>query len=74
MREYVTYGVRLPLDAGAIIDGEAERTGIQKSVLLRSIILGWIEKEHNPEVGARVPTTTPTTGTQPTPNGAVAHD
>lgn len=52
MREYVTYGVRLPLDAGAKIDGEAERTGIQKSVLLRSIVLQWIENKHNPTIAA----------------------
>jgi len=32
------------------------------------------EKEHNPDVGARVPITTPTTGTQPTPKGVIVDD
>jgi len=38
--------IRLPSYAHDIIVSEAVRTGIQKAVLLRSIILDWIEKEH----------------------------
>ena len=46
MKQYKKFGVRLPLYASAQIEGVSKRTGIQKAVLLRSIILDWIEKEH----------------------------
>ena len=42
MKEYRTYGVRLPVAASSYIEDVAERTGIQKAVLLRSIVLEWI--------------------------------
>ena len=64
--------VRLPAEANAIVENEARRTGIQKSVLMRSIILGWLEKEHNPAAGAELGGTTPVAGAQHTPNGVVA--
>lgn len=43
MKQYKVFGVRLPLDASARIKNVSER-GVQKSVLLRSVILNWIEK------------------------------
>jgi hypothetical protein len=45
MNQYRKYGVRLPLDASARIEDVSRRTGIQKAVLLRSIILRWVESE-----------------------------
>lgn len=66
MEQYKKFGVRLPLDASARIEDVSKRTGIQKAVLLRSIILGWIEKEYSPAVGAERGSTTPTTGGQHT--------
>ena len=45
MEQYRKFGVRLLLEASARIGDVSRRTGIQKAVLLRSIILNWIEKE-----------------------------
>ena len=73
-KKTVRCDVRLPDYAIEVVDREAKRTGIQRAVFLRSVILQWIEKEHNPDVGARVPITTPTTGTQPTPKGVIVDD
>lgn len=66
MKQYNVFGVRLPLDASARIKSVSERTGVQKSVLLRSVILNWIEKEQNetPAVGAVPGSSAPTAGAQ----------
>ena len=73
MKEYKVFGVRLPFDASARIEDASERTGIQKAVLLRSIILNWIEKEQSkPVVGAELGGTTPIAGGHQTPVGADA--
>lgn len=50
--ETVRCDVRLPRHAIEVVDREAKRTGIQRAVFLRSVILKWIEKEHNPATGA----------------------
>ena len=51
--ETMRYDVRLPKHAGEIIESEARRTGIQRAVLLRHIILDWIDKKNtNPAIGA----------------------
>lgn len=47
MKQYKKFGVRLPLDASARRADASKRTDIQKTVLLRSIILNGIAKEHD---------------------------
>lgn len=44
--ETVKCDLRLPTDANEIIENEMRRTGIPKAVLLRSVILHWIEQGH----------------------------
>ena len=44
--ETVRCDLRLPTVANEIVENEAQRTGIQKAVLMRSIVLNWIEHEH----------------------------
>ena len=44
--ETVRCDVRLPADANEIVESEARRTGIQKAVLLRHVILEWTNKIH----------------------------
>jgi len=45
-KKTVRCDVRLPDYAIEVVDREAKRTGIQRAVFLRSVILQWIEKEH----------------------------
>lgn len=74
MKQYKVFGVRLPLDASARIENVSEQTGIQKSVLLRSVILKWIEKEQNetPAVGGVPASSAPSRGAQTHQNGVIA--
>lgn len=44
--ETIRCDLRLPTAANEIVENETRRTGIQKAVLLRSIILNWIEHEY----------------------------
>lgn len=44
--ETVRCDLRLPTAANEIVENEARRTGIQKAVLIRSIVLNWIEREY----------------------------
>lgn len=75
MNQYKTYGVRLPLDASARIGDESRRTGIQQSVLLRSIILKWIATgREKPVAGGGLGGTTPAAGAQHAQHGGVAHE
>lgn len=61
--ETMRYDVRLPKHAGEIIESEARRTGIQRAVLLRNIILDWIDKKNiNPAIGAGLGGTSPNAG------------
>ena len=71
-KETVRCDIRLPRYAIDVIDGEAKRTGIQRAVFLRSVILEWLEKEHNPGVGAELGGAPPTTGTRQNSHGAEA--
>lgn len=41
--ETVRCDLRLPTAANEIVENAARRTGIQKAVLIRSIVLNWIE-------------------------------
>lgn len=61
--ETMRYDVRLPKHAGEIIESEARRTGIQRAVLLRHIILDWIDKKNtNPAIGAGLGGISPNAG------------
>ena len=71
--ETVRCDVRLPRHAIEVVDREAKRTGIQRAVFLRSVILQWIEKEHNPATDTELGGTIPARATQDTPNGVVAN-
>ena len=75
MKQYKVFGVRLPLDASTQIEDVSERTGIQKSVLLWSVILNGIKKEHNetPAVGAVPGSSAPTAGAQHTSQEMAVH-
>ena len=75
MIQYKVYGVRLPMDASAQIEATAELTGIQKSVLLRSIVMEWIRKEQKvvPALATELGGGTPHAGSQRTPQGVVVH-
>lgn len=73
MKQYTKFGVRLPLDASARIEDVSKRTGIQKAVLLRSIILNWIAKEHDALPDVNLPGLDQT-ALQRTPNGVVANE
>jgi len=50
-KETVHCTVNLPVDANKIIESEAQRTGIQKAIFLRCLILKWVEKKKNGSVG-----------------------
>lgn len=70
-KETVRCDVRLPRNAIEVVDREAKRTGIQRAVFLRSVILRWIEKEQglpDPHLGG-----SNQAALQPTPNGAAAN-
>ena len=71
MKEYQYFAVRLPLHAGAQIESESLRTGVQKTVLLRSIILNWIAKEHGALPDINLPGLDQA-ALQPTPTGGMA--
>ncbi|KAF5416798.1 MAG: hypothetical protein C5S48_01950 [Candidatus Methanogaster sp.] len=64
--ETVRCDLRLPAAANGIVENEARRTGIQKAVLIRSIVLNWIEREYAalpdtnlPGSGQAAPSNTP---------------
>ena len=72
--ETVRCDVRLPTDANEIVESEARRTGIQKAVLLRHVILEWTNKIGRiPAAGGERPGTTPDRGAHRT-HGAGADD
>lgn len=75
MMQYKVYGVRLPMDASAQIEATAERTGIQKSVLLRSIVMEWIRKEQKimPAQGVELGRDAPQAGSQHTQQEVAVH-
>ena len=73
MKQYKKFGVRLPLDASARIKDVSKRTGIQKAVLLRSIILNWIAKEHGALPDVNLPGLDQA-ALQHTPNGVAANE
>ena len=61
--ETVRCDVRLPTDANEIVESEARRTGIQKAVLLRHVILEWTNKiSRMPAAGGELPGTAPDRG------------
>lgn len=73
MKQYKKFGVRFPLEASARIEDVSRRTGIQKAVLLRSIILNWIEKERGalPDMNLAG---SDQAALQHTPNGVAANE
>lgn len=48
--ETVRCDVNLPVEANEFIEIETLRTGIQKAVFLRCIILKWVDKKTKPPV------------------------
>ena len=42
--ETVRCDINLPVEANKIIERETQRTGIQKAVFLRCIVLNWVNK------------------------------
>lgn len=68
MNKYKYIGVRLPQAADKRVSEISERRGIPPAVLIRSIVMGYLEEEYDPAVDAIVPTATSTTGAQHTSN------
>ena len=63
MKQYKKFGVRLPLDVSARIEDVSKHTCLQRAVLLRHIILDWIDKKNiNPAIGAGLGGTSPNAG------------
>lgn len=73
MKQYKKFGVRLSLDASAWIEDVSKHTRIQKAVLLRSIILSWVEKERGalPDMNLAG---SDQAALQHTPNGVAANE
>jgi len=46
-KETVHCTVNLPVEANEVIEREAQRTGIQKAIFLRCLILKWVERKRN---------------------------
>ena len=73
MKQYKKFRVRLPLDPSARIENASKRTGIQKALLMRSIVLNWIVNEHSALPDVNLPGLDQA-ALQHTPNGVAANE